>query len=69
MYCRAGRPGNVVSLVSGGERYVVDKLGKKLSVPIKELKVSHGKAAEAVQASVKRSNEKSRPDAKQRERK
>jgi hypothetical protein len=42
--CRAGRPGTVVSLVSGGERFVVDKLGRRLGVAIREVEVSHGEA-------------------------
>lgn len=44
--CRAGRPGTVVSLVSGGERFVVEKLGRRLGVPISEVQLSGGEAAE-----------------------
>eukprot|EP00887_Chlorella_sp_A99_P001159 scaffold14.g1159.t1 len=41
---RAGRAGLVVSLVSGGERFVIDKLSRRLGVPIEEVEVSHGEA-------------------------
>lgn len=44
--CRAGRPGTVVSLVSGGERHVVDKLGRRLGVNISEVEVRGGEASE-----------------------
>ncbi|GAB4818516.1 hypothetical protein N2152v2_005562 [Parachlorella kessleri] len=43
---RAGRPGTVVSLVSGGERFVVDKLGRRLGVAVREVEISHGEAKE-----------------------
>ena len=44
--CRAGRPGTVVSLVSGGEKVVVDKLGRRLGVAVREVEISHGEARE-----------------------
>jgi superfamily II DNA/RNA helicase len=39
---RAGRPGVVVSVVSGGEKFVVDKLAGKLKINIPEVDLSHG---------------------------
>jgi superfamily II DNA/RNA helicase len=39
---RAGRPGVVVSVVSGGEKFVVDKLAGKLRIDIPEVDLSHG---------------------------
>lgn len=44
--CRAGRPGTVVSLVSGGERHVIDKLQRRLGVQISEVDVRGGEATE-----------------------
>jgi len=39
---RAGRAGRVVSCVSGGEKFVMEKLGRRLGVDIKEVSLSHG---------------------------
>lgn len=36
----------MVSVVSGGERYVVDKLARQLEVPVREVELSHGQALE-----------------------
>ena len=47
--CRAGRPGTVISLISGGERFVVEKLGRRLGVSISEVEVSHGEALERLE--------------------
>lgn len=43
---RAGRGGTVVSLVSGGEQYVVEKLGRRLGVEIKGVKLTGGEIDE-----------------------
>jgi hypothetical protein len=47
LLCRAGRPGTVISLVSGGERFVVDKLARRLGISIDEVEVAQGEAREA----------------------
>jgi superfamily II DNA/RNA helicase len=47
--CRAGRPGTVISLITGGEKFVVDKLGRRLGVRISEVELSHGEASERVE--------------------
>lgn len=44
--CRAGRHGTVVSLVAGGERHVVERLGRRLGVKISEVEVAFGEAVE-----------------------
>lgn len=44
--CRAGRPGTVVSLAAGGERHVVEKLGRRLGVRISQVAVAGGEAVE-----------------------
>ena len=43
---RAGRHGTVVSLVAGGERHVVERLGRRLGVRISEVEVAFGEAVE-----------------------
>jgi superfamily II DNA/RNA helicase len=46
---RAGRPGTVISLITGGEKFVVDKLGRRLGVRISEVELSHGEASERLE--------------------
>lgn len=50
----AGRPGTVVSVVSGGERYVVDKLARRLGVSIADIEVAGGSVAEVPQREAQR---------------
>lgn len=51
----------VVSLASGGERHVVQKLGRQLGVQISEVEVAYGQAAEKEEQQA----DGRRPDAKQ----
>lgn len=45
MTCRAGRPGSVVSIVSGRQEAVVQRFARKLGVELKSVEFSHGAVA------------------------
>jgi superfamily II DNA/RNA helicase len=48
---RAGRAGTVVSVVTGGERFVVEKLGRRLGVAIAEVELAGGEVSERPEGS------------------